>query len=265
MLNITNLLIQLNLFRGFHTEEVQIISHHISLQRFFQGQILMQKGQPGTYLGILLKGSVNAIDNHKVLTTRQAGELVGEMSLVRSEPRSADVVAVSDGEIAILTFDEIESLKRTHANIAIKLLRMLTESVVQILAAREQKDTTEYIALIADRAETSELVDFVTKNKLFFGDRAIAGPLELKEDLAQRAGIVLDKIIDSHRLIGNAQALGSLIVSGNIQAIIYLRDSLETTANQLDFESLSRLCDLNRIPFATNLATAEAILYYLEG
>jgi len=225
----------------------------------------MQKGKPGTYLGILIEGSVDIIDNKKVLTTFHPGDLVGEMALIRSEPRNADVMAVSDGEIAILTFDEIESLKRSHANVAVKLLRVLTESVVRILAAREQKDTTEYIALIADRAEKSELVDFVTKNKLFFSDRAIASAIELKEDLHQRAGIAPQKIIDSHRLVGSAQALGSLIVSGNVQAIIYLRDSLETTANQLDFDSLSRLCDLNRVPFATNLATAEALLYYLEG
>lgn len=59
--------------------------------------------------------------------------------------------------------------------------------------------------------------------------------------------------------------MGSSIVSGNILALIYLRDSRSQTPQQINFEALFRFCDLNQVPFATNLTTAEAILYYLEG
>jgi methylglyoxal synthase len=264
MLNITNLLIKLDLFKDFHTEEVQTLSHYVSPQKYFAGQVLMKKGTTGTYLGILLSGAVNIIDNATILKTNKAGELVGEIALVQSEPRSADVVAANDGAIAIITFDDIESLKQSHPDIAVKLIRVLTESVAQI-SAHTKQDTTEYVALLADAREEQKLIDFVTKHKLFFGDRPLAATTRFNELLERKTGVSARKAIDSHRLIGGEGAIGSLIVSGNILALIYLRDSLAKTAKQIDFDALSRFCDLNQVPFATNLATAEAILYYLEG
>lgn len=264
MVNITNLLIKLELFKDFHTEEVQILSNYISPQKYFDGQILMKKGTPGTYLGIILSGVVNIIDEQTILKTNKVGELVGEMALVKSEPRSANVVAASDGAIAIITFDDIESLKQSHPDIAVKLIDVFSESVRQI-AASTQQDTTEYIALLADAKAEQKLIDFVTKNKLFFGDRPLAATPSFNELLERKTGISAPKQIQTQRLIGGDNAVGSLIVSGNILALIYLRDALSQTRQQIDFEALSRFCDLNHVPFATNLTTAAAILYYLEG
>lgn len=264
MVNITNLLIKLALFKDFHTEEVQILSHYVSPQKYFEGQVLMQKGTPGTYLGILLSGEVNIIDNQTILKTNKKGELVGEMALVKSEPRSADVIATKDGAIAIITFDDIESLKQAHPDIAVKLIDVLTESVRKI-AENHKQDTTEYVALLADPKEETKLIDFVTKHKLFFSDRPVAATASFNELLERKTGISAPKKIHTQRLIGGEGAIGSLIVSGNILTLIYLRDSLSQTRQQINFEALSRFCDLNQVPFATNLTTAEAILYYLEG
>ena len=76
MVNITNLLIKLELFKDFHTEEVQTLSNYISPQKYFDGQVLMTKGTPGTYLGIILSGVVNIIDNQTILKTNKVGELI---------------------------------------------------------------------------------------------------------------------------------------------------------------------------------------------
>lgn len=45
---------------------------------------------------------------------------------------------------------------------------------------------------------------------------------------------------------------------------MYLRDPVKVESNPASVESLSRLCDLQQVLFATNLLTANAIFQYLE-
>lgn len=74
--------------------------------------------------------------------------------------------------------------------------------------------------------------------------------------------------LDIHRLqsgpIGGDQQIGALIAEGKIKFVIFFRDPLTAQPHEPDVQALLRLCDVHKIPIATNITSAEIIIHYLE-
>ena len=66
-------------------------------------------------------------------------------------------------------------------------------------------------------------------------------------------------------VLGGDQQIGALISEGLISAVIFLRDPLWAQPHSADVNALIRICELDNIPLATNLASAEAIIRQLEN
>lgn len=64
--------------------------------------------------------------------------------------------------------------------------------------------------------------------------------------------------------LGGDQQIGSLIVSQEIDLVIFLRDPLTSQAHETDIQALIRLCDVYHVPIATNLASAEIFIKALD-
>lgn len=64
--------------------------------------------------------------------------------------------------------------------------------------------------------------------------------------------------------LGGDQQIGSLIVSQDIDLVIFLRDALTAQAHEPDIQALIRLCDVYHVPVATNLASAEIFVRALD-
>ena len=62
---------------------------------------------------------------------------------------------------------------------------------------------------------------------------------------------------------GGDQQIGARITYNEIDMVIFLRDPLDPMSDT-DIQGLLRLCDLNTIPMATNVATAEMLILGLE-
>jgi len=66
--------------------------------------------------------------------------------------------------------------------------------------------------------------------------------------------------------LGGDQQIGAMIANNDMDLIIFLRDPLTSQPHEPDILALLRLCDVHKIPFATNLGTAEVLLRALaEG
>ncbi len=63
---------------------------------------------------------------------------------------------------------------------------------------------------------------------------------------------------------GGDLQVGSRIVEGGVEAVIFFRDPLTAQPHEPDVSALLRICDVHQIPLATNLATAKAIVRWLE-
>ncbi|QDX93846.1 methylglyoxal synthase [Brevibacillus laterosporus] len=64
--------------------------------------------------------------------------------------------------------------------------------------------------------------------------------------------------------LGGDQQIGAMIAQNEMDAIVFLRDPLTSQPHEPDILALLRLCDVHRIPVATNLATAEILLKAVE-
>ncbi|MBE5732634.1 MAG: methylglyoxal synthase [Clostridiales bacterium] len=64
--------------------------------------------------------------------------------------------------------------------------------------------------------------------------------------------------------LGGDQQIGSMIAEGKLDLVIFLRDPLTAQPHEPDVSALLRLCDVQNIPLATNVKSAEIMLDALQ-
>ena len=64
--------------------------------------------------------------------------------------------------------------------------------------------------------------------------------------------------------LGGDQQIGAMIVTEDIDLVIFLRDPLTPQPHETDIQALIRLCDVHYVPIATNLASAEIFVNALD-
>ena len=64
---------------------------------------------------------------------------------------------------------------------------------------------------------------------------------------------------------GGDQQIGAMLANGELDLIIFLRDPLTAQPHEPDVSALLRLCDVQRIPLATNASSAKIMLESLKS
>ena len=67
---------------------------------------------------------------HRLLSTMGEGELIGELSMFRDAPRSADLVAQTDVELLVIKNERLDWLIRNRPQLTIEVLRRLANMIV---------------------------------------------------------------------------------------------------------------------------------------
>ena len=65
--------------------------------------------------------------------------------------------------------------------------------------------------------------------------------------------------------LGGDQQIGAMLADGQLDMIIFLRDPLTAQPHEPDVSALLRLCDVQRIPLATNTSSAKVILEAIKN
>ena len=130
-----NRLRSLTIFSDLDKNELEIVRKHVFEQSVKKDSVLFAEGMPGELLYIIMSGCVEIIkktkDNEQiVLATLGVNDIVGEMSLIDSEPRSATVITSEDSVLLVIkkqSFNEIlQSDPRTAAKILMVLLKVFS-------------------------------------------------------------------------------------------------------------------------------------------
>ena len=79
--------------------------------------------------------------------------------------------------------------------------------------------------------------------------------------MAEATGLDMNLFL-SHQH-GGSQQIGARIAYNEIDMVLFFSDPQSTDLDD-DLKYISRLCDQNNIPFATNVATAEMLIHGLE-
>jgi methylglyoxal synthase len=80
--------------------------------------------------------------------------------------------------------------------------------------------------------------------------------------LRDKAGLSVTPLLSGP--LGGDQQIGAAVAEGRVRAVIFFRDPLTAQPHEPDVSALMRICDVHSVPLATNLATAEAVLAWLE-
>jgi len=116
----------------------------------------------------------------------------------------------------------------------------------------------KHIALIAHDTKKNELVEWVESNKEILKGHFLCGTGTTARLIVDRTGLPV-KAYNSGPL-GGDQQIGSRIVEGNIDFVIFFWDPLEAQPHDPDVKALLRICAVYDIPVANNRATADFLI-----
>ncbi|MDF2721010.1 MAG: methylglyoxal synthase [Paenibacillus sp.] len=118
------------------------------------------------------------------------------------------------------------------------------------------------IALLAHDVKKEELVNFVIAYHHVFTEHKLFATGSTGQRIALEAQLNVTRLKAGP--LGGDQQIGALVAQNEIDAVVFLRDPLAALAHEPDVSALLRLCDVQCIPVATNLASAELLVKSLE-
>lgn len=236
---------------------------------FAEGQILVREGDAADGVFRLLSGAVDVIrelDGHPILLgTVGAGQFLGEMSVIESQPRSATARAASKVEVEILTpaefLDEIANSPQAARELIRRLCQRLREADDRIVVdertlgpADGNREQSEDDAAAASRdgaylgAKTAWLQSQLPTRRalgerpFLVGRRPVAGesPPRLQPDLqlddarpfrVSRNHFIIEKSDIGHLVRDVGSALGT-IVNGEAIGQHFRRDDIPLRAGE---------------------------------
>ena len=114
------------------------------------------------------------------------------------------------------------------------------------------------IALIAHDKKKEEMIQFAKKNE------SILKKVELVSTGTTGLRVIENTNLQIYRYksgpLGGDQQIGALVADHNVDMIIFLRDPLTSQPHEPDIMALLRLCDVYKVPLATNVESAQLLL-----
>src|SRR6476660_2188868 len=142
------------LFKALDSEQRSKIFSAMVRQDLVSGEVLVAQGDPSDSLYIVLHGAlaVRRTGDSAPIAELRAGELVGEIGFFANIPRTADVIAIRDTSVLVLTRAAYQQLAEDAPAIV--------EAVLAALARRFAKETARLTPLRASpKARTVALID----------------------------------------------------------------------------------------------------------
>lgn len=120
-----------------------------------------------------------------------------------------------------------------------------------------------YIALIAHDAKKEEIVALARRFRALLEREHIVATNTTGSVIERETGLRVTRMLSGP--MGGDLQIGALVATGQVKAMIFLRDPLTPHPHEPDISALLKVCDTHNVPFATNLATAEIVLQHLSG
>ena len=163
---------------------LRVLAERGSMRNWRKNTIILQEGDPGDTLFVILKGSVKAYamdaeGRELIFGIMQAGDYFGEMSL-DGGPRSASIVAEEPCTCAVVTRASVLEHLMVHPEFAIELIAKT------IRRARLATDTARNIALLDVYGRVAHCLEDLAESRI---DGSVWVKQKLThQDIASRIG-----------------------------------------------------------------------------
>lgn len=117
-------------------------------------------------------------------------------------------------------------------------------------------------ALIAHDQLKDEMVEFTLKHKELLSRFGLHATGTTGKRIIEATGLEVNRLLSGP--LGGDQQIGALIAEDRIKFVVFLRDPLTAQPHEPDVQALLRLCDVHKVPIATNITSAEILINYLE-
>jgi methylglyoxal synthase len=119
-----------------------------------------------------------------------------------------------------------------------------------------------HIALIAHDRKKEEMVNFVIAYESVFCNHRLYATGTTGQRIMEQTSLTVHRFMSGP--LGGDQQIGALVAQNVLDLLIFLRDPLMAQPHEPDIIALLRLCDVQGIPVATNVATAELLVKALD-
>ena len=114
------------------------------------------------------------------------------------------------------------------------------------------------VALIAHDKKKGEMIEFAKKNENILKNMTLVATGTTGLRIMENTSLEVKRFKSGP--LGGDQQIGALVSEHDIDMVIFLRDPLTAQPHEPDISALLRLCDVYKIPLATNIGTAELLL-----
>lgn len=173
------------LFGELSDEEFASLANLTQPRTFLKNALILCEGDSSNAMYIIRKGKVNITVTNEdgkemILSTLQAGDNFGELSLLDDAPRSANAVALEKCELIVLHKTEFIQLLKQNSAIALAIIRYLCERI------RFLTNLAQGLALLDVYGRLVKLLHSMAEPNVE-GKLVVALPLTHK-DIAMRVG-----------------------------------------------------------------------------
>lgn len=118
------------------------------------------------------------------------------------------------------------------------------------------------IALIAHDTKKELMVQFCIAYCGILSKHILCATGITGKQVSEATGLKIQRYMSGTQ--GGAEQIGARISCNEIDLLLFFRDPVSAKPHEPNEANLLRLCDVHNIPFATNIATAEALIHALD-
>ena len=119
------------------------------------------------------------------------------------------------------------------------------------------------IALIAHDKKKEEMIELSKKYRAVLAEYELYATGTTGTLIMGETGLKICRMKSGP--LGGDQQIGAMLANGELGLIVFLRDPLTAQPHEPDVSALLRLCDVQKIPLATNASSATIMLEALKN
>ncbi|MDY7004233.1 MAG: mechanosensitive ion channel [Cyanobacteriota bacterium] len=157
--NLRDLLRQISYFQNCNNIELRDVIENGYRKIVPRGEIICREEEPGDSFYIILSGSVEvfSVKANKYITTRYAGEFLGEMSLILGITRTASLRATEDTILFVVDRHNLHNLLAKHQRLADKISEELSRRL----------ETLKNLGLLDSQENSQETAMIWVRNRIY--------------------------------------------------------------------------------------------------
>ena len=144
------------LFENFNLAEIRLMSHFMQAYRADPGIELVREGDAGDFMMLILEGRIEVFKQDRwnaprLIAVLDAGQTVGEMSMIDGEPRFASCVAAERATVAVLAREALARVILEQPVLGAKILMELV-----LMLSKRLRQTSAKLVGYMDKYESGD-------------------------------------------------------------------------------------------------------------